>query len=63
MPFSSRRLDDSFPGGEEVGLYYTRDKYGQLRVPPGYEFSTKENTKNYLIDKEPKGIGTRYMRL
>ncbi|XP_031558350.1 leucine-rich repeat-containing protein 42-like [Actinia tenebrosa] len=54
MPFSSRRLGDLFPREDEVGLYYTRDKYGQLQVPPGYELSTKENVKKHLIDSEPK---------
>lgn len=60
MPFSSRRFEDLFPKEDDVGLYYTRDKYGQLQAPRGYEFPTKENLKNYLTENEPKGNETRY---
>jgi hypothetical protein len=55
MSFSSRRFNESFSKDDEVGLFYTRDKYGGLRVPAGYDF-LKENPKRYLSDSEPKGI-------
>lgn len=50
---SFRRNKEFCNEDEDVGIVYTRDKYGRLETPKGY--GIKLGDKSYLHDVEPKG--------
>lgn len=49
----SFRRNEQFCCDDDVGIVYTRDKYGGLQTPKGYEL--KIGNKKYLKGVEPKG--------